>query len=129
MTFFITCKQLSVSYCNIDWCFMNASSRRKPYQMYFVSSEKSSGSYWSWRNALPSPLHLSDKACKREPVDMIFKVQILPINYFMKGKQNTSSLHKIIWSLVSLFLSYIKKVVAACKVSPAFFNYISLSFL
>ena len=45
----------------------------------------------------------------------------------MKGKQNISSLHKNICSLVSMFLLYlyIKKVVAACKVSSVF-NHISL---
>ena len=46
----------------------------------------------------------------------------------MKGKQNVSSLHKIICSLVSLFLLYIMKVVAACKVISVF-NHISPSFL
>ena len=35
----------------------------------------------------------------------------------MKGKQNVSSLHKIICSLVSLFLLYIMKVVTAYKFS------------
>ena len=39
-----------------------------------------------------------------------------------------SSLHEIIYSLVSLFLWYIMKVVVACKVSPVF-NHISPSFL
>ena len=46
---------------------------------------------------------------------------------FMKRKQNISSLHKIACSLVSLFLLYIMKVVAACKVSSVF-NHISPSF-
>ena len=46
----------------------------------------------------------------------------------MKAKQNISSLHKIISCLVSLLLLYIKKDVAACKVSSVF-NHISLSFL
>ena len=132
MTFFITCKPLSVSYCNIDWCFMNASSRRKPYQMYFVSSEKSSGSYWS-HNALtppppPRPTSIIRQSMQ-ERVDMIIiKVQSITNHFFMKGKQNISSLHKIICSLVSLFLWYIMKVVAACKVSSVF-NHISPSFL
>ena len=35
----------------------------------------------------------------------------------MKGKQNVSSLHKIICNLVSLFLLYIMKVVTAYKFS------------
>ena len=46
---------------------------------------------------------------------------------FMKGKQNISSLHKIICSLVSLLL-YIIKVLAVFKVSSVF-NHISPSFL
>ena len=45
----------------------------------------------------------------------------------MKAKQNISSLHKIISCLVSLLLLYIKKDVAACKVSSVFNH--SLSFL
>ena len=50
----------------------------------------------------PTPLHSSDKACKR--VDMIIiKVQSITSHFFMKEKQNISSLHKIICSLVSLF--------------------------
>ena len=65
----------------------------------------------------------------REKVDMILKVQSITKCFFIKGKQNISSLRKIIWSLESLFLLYIKKVAAACKVSPVFFNYISLSFV
>ena len=48
--------------------------------------------------------------------------------FFMKGKRNISSLHKIICSLVSLFLWHIMKVVAACKV-PSVFNHISPIFL
>ena len=79
-------------------------------------------------NALPSPLHSSDKTCKRERLDMILKVQSITKHVFMKGKQNISSLHKIICSLVSLFLLYIMKVVAACKVSSVF-NHISPNFL
>ena len=53
----------------------------------------------------PPPLHSSEKACKRERVDMIIlKVQSITNHFFMTGKQNISSLHKIICSLVSLFL-------------------------
>ena len=48
--------------------------------------------------------------------------------FFTKVKQNISSLHKIISSVLSLFLLYIMKVVAACKVSSVF-NHISPSFL
>ena len=40
----------------------------------------------------------------REKVDMIMKVQNINKHFFMKRKQNISSLHKIICSLVSLFL-------------------------
>ena len=40
---------------------------------------------------------------KRERVDTIMKVQSITKHFFMKGKQNISSLHKIICSLVSLF--------------------------
>ena len=65
----------------------------------------------------------------QERVDMIIvKVQSIINHFFMKGKRNISSLHKIICSLVSLFLWYIMKVVAACKVSSVF-NHISPSFL
>ena len=59
---------------------------------------------------------------------MILKVQSITKHFFMKGKQNISNLHKIICSLVSLFLLYIMKVVAACKVISVF-NHISPSFL
>ena len=51
-----------------------------------------------------------------------------PRHFFMKGKQKISSLHKIICSLVSLFLWYIMTVVAACKISSVFIH-ISPSFL
>ena len=47
---------------------------------------------------------------------------------YYQVKQNISSLHKIISSVLSLFLLYIMKVVAACKVSSVF-NHISPSFL
>ena len=49
---------------------------------------------------------------------MIMKVQGINKHFFflMKGKQNISSLRKIICSLVSLFLLCIMKVVIACKV-------------
>ena len=56
------------------------------------------------------------------------KVQSIFKHFFMKGKQSIASLHKIICSLVSLFLLDIMKVVAACKVSSVF-NHISPSFL
>ena len=92
--------------------------------MYFVSSRKSSGSYWLSHNALPSPLHSSDKACKRESRYDLESTKYYQA-FFMKGKQNISSLHKNICSLVSMFLLYIKKVVAACKVSSVF-NHVSL---
>ena len=64
----------------------------------------------------------------QERVDMILKVQSITKHFFMKGKQNISSLYKTIYSLISLFLLYIMKVVAPCKVSSVF-NHISLSFL
>ena len=41
---------------------------------------------------------------ERERVNMIMKVQGIIKHFFRKGKQNISSLHKIICSLVSLFL-------------------------
>ena len=66
---------------------------------------------------------------ERERVDMIMKVQSITEHFFMKGKQNISSLHKIICSLASLFLLYIMKVVVACKVSSVFNHIISPSFL
>ena len=128
MTFFISCKQLSVPYRNIDWCFMNVSSRQKPYYMYFVSSEKSSGSYWLSHNALPSPHFTHQTKHARESRYDYYKSTKYYQHFFMKGKRNISSLHKIICSLVSLFLWYIMNVVAACKVSSVF-NHISPSFL
>ena len=64
----------------------------------------------------------------REKIGMTLKVLSITKYFFMKGKQNISSLHKIICSLVSLFLLYMKEVVAACKVSSVF-NHISLSLL
>ena len=76
----------------------------------------------------PPPTSLIRQSMQ-ERVDMIIiKVQSITNHFFMKGKQNISSLHKIICSLVSLFLWYIMKVVAVCKVSSVF-NHISPSFL
>ena len=49
-------------------------------------------------------------------------------HFFMKGKQNISSLQKIICSLVSIVLLYIMKVVDACRVSSVF-NDVNPSFL
>ena len=72
---------------------------------------------------LPHFIHQTRHA--REKVDMILKEQIITKHFFMKGKQNSSGLHKIIYSPVSIFLLYIKKVVAACKVSSVF-NHTSL---
>ena len=46
----------------------------------------------------------------------------------MKGKQNISSVRKIICSLVSLYLLHFMKVVVAFKVSLVF-NHITSSFL
>ena len=59
------------------------------------------------------PISLTRQSMQQR-VDMI-KVQSITNHFFMKGKQNISSLYKIICSQVSLFLSYIMKVVAACK--------------
>ena len=76
----------------------------------------------------PPPTSLIRQSMQ-ERVDMIIiKVQSITNHFFMKGKQNISSLHKTICSLVSLFLLYMK-VVAACKVSSVFNHIISLSFL
>ena len=100
--------------------------------MNFVSSEKSSGSYWSSHNAIYSLFHLSDKAFKRERErerDSRYdyeSTKYYQAFFFTKVKQNISSLHKIISSVLSLFLLYIMKVVAACKVSSEF-NHISPS--
>ena len=44
------------------------------------------------------------------------KVNSIIEHLFMKGIQNTSYLHKIACSLVSLFLSYIMEIVATSKV-------------
>ena len=72
---------------------------------------------------------MHQKKHAREKVDMILKVQSITKHFFMKGKQDISSLHEIVCSLVSSsFLLCITKVVAACKVSSVF-NHISLSFL
>ena len=74
-------------------------------------------------------IHQTKQAREREIVDIILKVQSITKHFFVKGKQNISSLHEIVCSLVSsLFLLCITKVVAACKVSSVF-NHISLSFL
>ena len=52
----------------------------------------------------PSPTSLIIESMQ-ERVDMfIVKVQGITNHFFMKGKQNISILHKIICSLVSLFL-------------------------
>ena len=52
----------------------------------------------------PPPTSLIRQSMQ-ERVDMIIiKVQSITNHFFMKGKQNISSLHKIICSLVSLFL-------------------------
>ena len=92
--------------------------------MYFVSSEKSSGSHWLSHNVVPFPQFTHRTEHARESIYDYYKSTKYYQPFFMKGKQNISSLHKIICSLVSLFLWYIMKVVAACKVSSVF-NHIS----
>ena len=62
-----------------------------------------------------SPLFIHQKNIQ-ERVDMVMKVNSIIEHLFMKGIQNTSYLHKIACSLVSLFLSYIMEVVATSKV-------------
>ena len=53
----------------------------------------------------PPPNTSLIKQSMQERVDMIImKVQGINNHFFMKGKQNISILHKIICSLVSLFL-------------------------
>ena len=80
--------------------------------MYFVSSEKSSGSYWLSHNALPFRFHLSDRECKRDS-RYDFEITQYYQAFFMKGKQNISSLHKIICSLVTSYklISYLKEKI------------------
>ena len=56
------------------------------------------------------------------------RVDSITNHFFMKGKQNISSVRKIICSLVSLYLLHFMKVVVACKVSLVF-NHITSSFL
>ena len=52
----------------------------------------------------PPPTSLIRESMQ-EKVDMIIiELQSIPNHFFMKGKQNISSFHKIICSLVSLFL-------------------------
>ena len=76
----------------------------------------------------PPPTSLIRQSMQ-ERVDMIIiKVQSITNHFFMKGKQNISSLQKNVCSLVSLFLWYVMKVVALCKVSSVF-NHIIPSFL
>ena len=95
--------------------------------MYFVSSEKSSGSYWLLHTALPSPLFTHQTKHARESRCDYYKSTKYYQPFFYERETNVSSLHKIICSLVSLFSWYIMKVVAACKVSSVF-NRISPSF-
>ena len=58
---------------------------------------------------------------------MVMKIQSIIEHFFMKGKQNISCLRKITFSLASLFLSYIMKVLAAFKFSSVY-SHISSSF-
>ena len=52
---------------------------------------------------LPTPTSLIRQSMQKRVDMIIIKVQSITNNFFMKGKQNISSLHKIICSLVSLF--------------------------
>ena len=74
----------------------------------------------------PHLIHQTKHA--RGKADMTLKVQRITKHFFMKGKQNIPSLHRIICNVVSLFLLYVKTLVAACKVSSVF-NHIRLNFL
>ena len=51
----------------------------------------------------PLPTSLIKQIMQERAHMIIIKVQSFNNNFFMKGKQNISSLHKIICSLVSLF--------------------------
>ena len=78
---------------------------------------------------LPSHFIHQTKQARERDSRYDLKVQSITKHFFMKGKQDISSLHEIVCSLVSSsFLLCITKVVAACKVSSVF-NHISLSFL
>ena len=76
----------------------------------------------------PPPTSLIRQSMQERVDVIIIKVKSITNHCFMKGKQNISSLHKIISCLVSSFLRYIVKAVAVCKVSIVF-NHISSSFL
>ena len=52
---------------------------------------------------LPTLTSLIRQSMQKRVDMIIIKVQSITNNFFMKGKQNISSLHKIICSLVSLF--------------------------
>ena len=89
--------------------------------------QKSPQALIDYHTTLFPPHFINQTRHARERVHMIMKVQSITKHFFMKRKRNITSLYKIICSLVSLFLSYIMKVVAACKISSVF-NHISPSF-
>ena len=126
MTFFISRKQLLVSYGNIDWCVMNVNSRQNLSKCILLV-QRSPQVLIDYHTMLSPPLPTSlIRQRKQDRLDMIItKVKSITYHFLMKGNQNISSLHKIICSLVSLFLWYIMKVVPACKVSSAFLHLVS----
>ena len=88
--------------------------------------KSSDSDYYTMLFLSPIPLI---RQSMQERVDMIvIKEQSITKHFFMKVKQNISSLHKIICSLVALLLWYVMKVLAACKISSVF-NHISPSLL
>ena len=77
---------------------------------------------------------LSLQKRERERVNMIMKVQGITKHFFRKGKQNFSSLHKIICSLVSLFLFILWKLLQSekflqCLITSVLVSYKLISFL
>ena len=63
--------------------------------MYFVSSEKSLGSYWLFHNALSFPHFTYQTEHAKESRYDYYKSTKYYQPFFMKGKQNISSLHKL----------------------------------
>ena len=112
----------------------------KTLLIVFFSSEKSSGFYWLSHNALFARERKRERERERERekekerVNMIMKVQGITKHFFRKGKQNISSLHKIICSLVSLFLFILWKLLQSekflqCLITSVLVSYKLISFL
>ena len=131
MIFFISCKQLIT---NIHNDVLRMSVPDENLTKWTLLVQRSPQTLIDHHTMLFTPYfiyqtkHSRERERERESRYDYESTKYYQAFFFTKVKQNISSLHKIISSVLSLFLLYIMKVVAACKVSSVF-NHISPSFL